>query len=636
MADERVFTSAREVWEDFVDRTEIQPQTYDRDLTDAIRRHLGIPQTGADLSSDLEQHAISLERFIIALLEVGEPFSIMTSDLCSLLERHAIRKGSDVMHLRFDFAAADGRRLSFGIDHFRSWLRTWERVREITHFHKWTYGELWSLAGILKSAADTLRAPKVADPAALAWIAISRQPPQDRPIFRTPMPVPPLDALSRDARACVRVVADLVNDVVAIEAQLDDDGAPTSAPPLLTSELPGGAQPSHRFPGAFVRLLESDYFTAQVAEAIWRWAQTLRSLPLDERQEAAAPVTAAIRDLLGRLEVTTVDRQTLLRERLEEVLSLPIWKLRSNLYSAWLITLAERAFPDAEMLLHGANGVLNLSLSSEIATFTRGDQRFTMMSEHRVVLSNPIGDSRVSGAQPDYTLQPSSKSDPSEAYAVLEAKQYRRATTANFRDAAVDYANAHVNAKVIIADYGPLSGKIAQKIRAGYEDRVEAYGDVHPGYLANMQQVQRSLYSAVPRRLHLSDQSQFLYEDVRYIAIDVSGSMLEALRTPEIVEAIRNLVALHPEAEILAVDNGLRLCERGNGALDRVLKYVKSGTTDLQHALLDIPFSHLLVITDDEGATQLKSEGASPLGIATVEDGRLAWRDRNAEQNASA
>jgi hypothetical protein len=86
------------------------------------------------------------------------------------------------------------------------------------------------------------------------------------------------------------------------------------------------------------------------------------------------------------------------------------------------------------------------------------------MAELRSPLARPVGRGRKAGIQPDYVLVTPPVTAASSAIAVIECKQYRRASPTNFSSALRDYAAGHPNARVLLANYGPGQAAILDRV----------------------------------------------------------------------------------------------------------------------------------------------------------------------------
>ena len=169
---------------------------------------------------------------------------------------------------------------------------------------------------------------------------------------------------------------------------------------------------------------------------------------------------------------------------LREVLELPIWKKRYELYSAWISTKILDAFPETSLKFCVVDGKLSYSFGgSKIAEITIAGNTIYLWAElrSRFDLSGLNRTSRKNHIQPDYRLITSEDNPEQSTVAVIECKQYKIANRKNFSEALTDYANACPDAIVILADYGSLPKNLMEGLDEKIRVRCAAYGELIPG-----------------------------------------------------------------------------------------------------------------------------------------------------------
>jgi hypothetical protein len=616
-------TTAREFWEAFVKGANVHVTSYDRDLATTLAAALGI-RAGVHLGAELDRAGVSVERFVVALLHMLEPFPMMMSDLCRFFEAHGARRGREALRIAFDFDAVN-EEVSFDLRHFREWQRVWERVRGVVELRLWSYTKLWAVQRIFWEALDGEPYENISDPGVVDWVAKDRGKRPDTPDrFVGAPPQPPLSGLPENVRDAVEFVYGLIAEMVAARSRFES-----------RDELMEWRQPeSERFPSSdeqmtigefspsFIRQMESDYFIASLTAYLWLWVQRMRARGGDPAQ--ASEVVARLQDLVGSLSVLKVERDAL-RERLEELFALPIWKQRNQLYSAWLVTVIEQAFGSFEMEVHVVDDELRLTASRpHVATFTRPDLSLEVLAEFNSPLDDPVGP-RIGNIQPDYVIAAEIPVDAARALAVLEAKQYQKVSVKNFSEAAIDYARGYPHANVIVSDYGPISPHAQERIESYDPKRIRAIGDVNPLHRRSVEELMEALTANVPPPPVPSP----LSSDVTSLFIDVSGSMRDWLRQPSILRELEELAERHPQLEFVAVDEAIRMRGIGRAALDLIVAMEMNHGTDLGDALIGEMLEHSAVVTDDEGEAQLHTLAVRPSVVATVGGGGLKWRSKS-------
>src|SRR5207248_407579 len=95
-------------------------------------------------------------------------------------------------------------------------------------------------------------------------------------------------------------------------------------------------------------------------------------------------------------------KRTIPHRRLEEFLSLPMWKYRHELYSNWVATRVIAVLSDQGPTVHSAHGAIRFRFSgTHLATFDQPRPRLHLWTELRSLLKEPVGKGRSAGIQPD-------------------------------------------------------------------------------------------------------------------------------------------------------------------------------------------------------------------------------------------
>jgi hypothetical protein len=169
--------------------------------------------------------------------------------------------------------------------------------------------------------------------------------------------------------------------------------------------------------------------------------------------------------------VFSVDQQTVdltvALEQLFEVFNLPIWSRRPELYSVWVGARLISVF-GAKARVHTTNRTLAFSFSgTHLATVRLADDNhLAIWCEVRTPASGLVSKKRKNNIQPDFLVMSEPISHADSTVLVVECKQYQRQGSQNFAAALVDYARNHRNAKVILVNYGPVTGAVMSRVKA--------------------------------------------------------------------------------------------------------------------------------------------------------------------------
>jgi hypothetical protein len=214
-----------------------------------------------------------------------------------------------------------------------------------------------------------------------------------------------------------------------------------------------------------------------------------------ERDQAAADLAAAIQTGFERPPQTKQNRTTLEQEFFE-LINLPTWKKRHELYAVWVCSRIANALTDLRWVWHPDGDTLRFSFSGvELATMDGADARFVFWTEKRTPLPEGglLGRKHI---QPDYRIMTAPTHRPDATSLVVECKQYRRWSKKNFGAALDDYAKGCPNAPVILVNYGPTDPSILNLVDSSRRDRTHLVGNFKPFEDASLDQFRNLLQSA--------------------------------------------------------------------------------------------------------------------------------------------
>ncbi|HTZ45297.1 MAG TPA: hypothetical protein VMB79_15665 [Jatrophihabitans sp.] len=414
------YESAAALWQRLVSGGDLQVTGRDAELVVELRDALSLPPSGPVEPALAGRSAGDL---IEALFQLSAPYLAMWQDLLLLFESAAATSNDNNLDIVYDFDRPEV--FPFDLESFRRQLRV---AGELVHTFRWAELD----QSLLWNACEALgRGAEQPAPAIAGFCEAIRQ-------GRYPAQLPPPPAVAsvalRGALAELWQVASAVlDDLRAISAQYGEEPIAFGADRTTPSGMP------------YLQLavLASDYW---LAEAMLRAYATAGRPGFDPAATAAA-LRAALAPM--RTERSAADR-------LLELLSLPLWKHRYDLYSNWVASRVLAALADQEPIVHCADGTLVFAFSgTHLATLAGLRPRTHLWLE----LKSPAGEflrgaGRSKNVQPDIAL----RQDPLTAGRnplIVECKQYARANHAAFADALTDYASAHPGAQVVLVNYGP-------------------------------------------------------------------------------------------------------------------------------------------------------------------------------------
>jgi len=606
-----------QIWRALRDSKNIQPKLYDQDIVFKLSKSLNIPdaaavvQGHADFAQAIDDHHVSREELIYALCSVAQPFAEMMAQLCGFFERHAVHGTDRALRMEFDFGDP-GRELAFDLKQFREWLSQWEKVESIVETDCWDISLLWKLVHAI--SPEISREADVRGKRAREWIAASAYPGGDTtPDHWAAPPKPPLTGIIEIDRAVNRIFSAVSSVARACSpwgnyARLNVEGS-TQRPAGTRSVLgeSGNAAPIMEWPVWSLYLLEDNFFFAALMRVLWHWVEQLHAVPAGSRLSAAQPAFPRVEAMFSSIH-TRPARGGVDLERLLSFLRMPVWKERPALYAAWMLPVIEQALVEYPAQIHHENGTLRFSFkATAMASFKSSQGEITLVAEHCAPLENPVGESRKDNAQPDYVLLLGSTEDPENARVVLELKQYLRPSVKKFSAALIDYTRAFKDADVWLSDYGPLTpAAVMNPVSAELATRAAAFGNVRPGNTSQIADLQQRIRGAPPAPPPASPGQQPVA--AKTILVDVSGSMREVLSWQSVRRQLHDLASANPAATWVAADTRVRATLKGADAVDQLLSLDMSDSTELAQIVAGYQGSDTLVITDEDGETQLRGQ----------------------------
>ncbi len=468
---------AADFWKQVVERGGLKAslrargkRNYDSDLETVVATRLGL-SSGQINAAVLKSSNVTIEQLVDALFSALEPWAALMSQTFEMFAAAGAQHGGDGIQIRVQ------------LDEFgpllRSSLASFERETVLTQ------RTLASTRGIQWGTLDvpTLRSSFQS--------AVSRQGPTPRHSLGSPVA-----AWSKRYREWGRQTpgglkappeiaktGDLVFDTVASQAQMmmrsllraTHEIAPTRDSRrqfLSSSQGTRHVSLGDGWQAKMVAMLDNDYLAVTLYETL-DWIGQSRQFNTTAVQQALSDWTQAVRSL---------SKGPSAYEQAEEFLSLldlPSWKERHQLYAVWVASRIVDAAPwPARWAV--SDGTLNFDFGgAEIARFAAEESQFVLRSELARPLIGKSAGKRSKGIRPDFTVLCGDDTVLSPAHLVVECKQYRTSSKANFRPALSDYARSHPNADVLLSNYGPVLGSVWENL-ADRSRAVRGYGEARP------------------------------------------------------------------------------------------------------------------------------------------------------------
>lgn len=563
-----VHRSAAAAWAHFRDKCGVEPLGRDADFVEQLREELdkGAPDLDAAMAG------ASNDTLVRAIFNCAAPFVAMSRDILAFFSRAGARYGQGQWSLTIED-------VPFELRDFADFIAATQRAWGAFDLPALTIDEAWPLLHTLlrSQGPDSPRETCPVEPApdVVDWQAAFQT-------YGRYNPWPP-------SLAKVRLPRELHETADVVGAVLDRLRASGLDLAALRAGVGRATQALSIYDEAALPFLENDHWTRNMLLAINEVAR----VEGDELTALGGALTAFFAGLPRILVPGEVDI-----ESLEQILSLPVWKRRHEVYAVWIATRIVDALPEHTEILHD-NGALAFPFKkTKVATVAGRETQVTLYGERKQPLARPIGAGRKNNAQPDFSLWIDGE-DLSRCLLVIEVKHYAISTSRKFSEVLIDYARAHPDAQVVLVNYGPTSDMLGQ---LDDPDASVSHRCHHIGNLTPFDHAAQSQLAAFARSV--IDQISF----GRHLLIDISGSMKELLHSDDFRDWLLGPANRSKDQVTLADHRRI-----WDGPLDeahaRIFahdQWTAEQLVPIAHELL-VELPEILVVTDDAGIRELEA-----------------------------
>jgi hypothetical protein len=467
-----ILESGFQIWSALCERGGVDTSHYDIALEEDLKEVFCF-DVDRTLAESLEHSSVNATDFLSKLLPIARPYILIFQDILKTAQKIAATQGRDNLQIRFDFDEEHS--LNIDLNAFRTQAEQVVSVLRPIRIEKWNYRRFWDLSRAFGDISEEAPFPTNHPHADLQpWVDEYEN--GNWPSFDIAEPTSGITNLDE----LLAHVTSLHRAVVTPARQLGlrrDDLKRYNFPPQDTElEFRDGAVSPDDEVAGFLRWLHSDNWSVAVARKATGCADIVRDDP-----SRADEFIRALRNVLHNPPPEERLQEDVVSE-LQELLQLPIWKLRSELYSVWVFCRCINVMESVSPVEFQFNdGLFDIPFRAKrLATLQGVEPPIHLWSEVRTPLDSPRGKSRKSGMQPDYTLTSDSSEPPTDAFGIVEVKQYRRASRSNFADALSDYAKGQRNAEVMLVNYGPAPDSILKHVPDEFKPRVQLLGSMCP------------------------------------------------------------------------------------------------------------------------------------------------------------
>jgi hypothetical protein len=377
----------------------------------------------------------------------------MVRDLYVFFYLHGVKKTNKQMRMLFDFGKGP-EDLGFDLKHFREILEKYMKISRYVIVYRWNHDTLWGLAQIFDDYWQ--HTPK--DSNVRLWLIEYEDGEINDPSKINP-PTIGNEEVDLWLKKAWQVWVTLIEECRKYGGSrknlkeyayrmkdksistLEDERGESYKQIKNDLEIPD--LELEEWDPWLLYVLDSDRWPEVMLRGLFGFAENLLEIhqrgETDIENQIIQSFLQRIMELYSKLPKWEIEKEDLVREFIE-ILNLPIWKRRHELYQTWVLTQIDRALEAYQRTIHHVDGSLILRFSgTHIGTVETEEGLIHIWSELRSPLNNPVGQGRRGHIQPDYTLTFEPITDPSRTIVVIECKQYRKANPTNFADAVTDY-----------------------------------------------------------------------------------------------------------------------------------------------------------------------------------------------------
>lgn len=463
MADNITITNAISLWQSFCGTARFNDSQYDADLERQVRKALKLPATG-QISSLLKKNAISTENLLAALLNAMQPFSQMLNDLLRMFEQASVQYSNVNLKIQFDFDA-NTQPFQFDLEHFREAAH--DATSLIQRKHLCLIKRPWPLidAFDIFHCQDFRNLPRVTSTKTYQWLQEYTE--DIWPNFMPEISKTEIESLDQ----IIKQIWSMVANTISYYKQAYDPAK--------------GRKRSHYEALPYYRdnpiwQDETDSWVGTFIRVATYTIEHMNELALKEKVTATHILESNLRSFIDVCQMTTEEIKDAV-DSLKDILNFPFWTKRHELYAAWILAEITDSLKDTGVQFHAPDNMLSFSFrKTRMATCTKLKPPLDIWAELRTEYSSAVSKKRKRHIQPDYTLAFHDAEDINNTVAVIECKQYKKASRKNFLEAIADYAGGRPKAQVFLVNYGPISQKLLDKLKAPL-GRSFPFGAVRPG-----------------------------------------------------------------------------------------------------------------------------------------------------------
>ncbi len=456
-----LITNSYELWDEISKTAQFQHKEYDMNMLQEIRNILGLPLNGS-MHVLLKKYNISCEALLDTVLRCIQPFTEMLNDLYAMFQKAGAQESDHNLRIQFDFNR-NKETFATDLNFFR------QQIESANHLMAEVVAGIplhpFNLCREIRDIwqPDCLNDPRTMYPENIQkWMQEYRACPKwSWPDYVPDKPITGYDELDEQIEILWQILsASLWKYRNAYKTGIQQNLTEKECTDFWCAE--------------------TDHWIGAYVESICNLLTFFKFKSPEKHSDFAAYAAQEIGRILEKCPMHRVTVEKI-RRVVTDILNLPFWKKRYELYSAWICSQILKAFPQDNIFYHVKDNTLSFSFSgSHIATLSSYDPPLELWAEVRTYYASPKGYSRKCHIQPDYTLAIGDAYNVDHSVAVVECKQYKKYNRKNFLNAVEDYAAGRPNANVFLVNYGPIPPLLKDSTEEKFRDRIQFYEHVRP------------------------------------------------------------------------------------------------------------------------------------------------------------
>ena len=444
-----------ELWQRICQTAEFGQRAYDQSLLREIRESLSLPNVGG-IKYWILKKQISSEQIIAAVLHALKPFSMMMTDLFDMFATAGAQQSNNNLILSFDFKKGK-EEYDIDLESFRQQMSIVQTA--VQSAYSVIPESPWTMIRIINNLCNPVESRALPD-SINRWLMDYDDCREHRtwPDYFPSQPLLGIDTLDQQ----VNYLWNIMKTSIFVYRKM-------------------GADNRYDIYGDSFWYAETDHWIGCFMRALMKQITLIKSLAEDAKDIRAKDLADSYERIIESLSWIKVESDvTYLFTCLNNILKLPFWKHRYELYSVWISTQIVSALSEKPRF-NVINNAIRFSFSgAHIATFDEFDPPLELWAEVRTPYSFPRGEGRKNHIQPDYTLSVGNPKNKDNSVVVVECKQCKRCYHNNFLRATEDYAGGRPNANVLLVNYGPVSNRLSSRLNSGLQKRIDFFGLVYP------------------------------------------------------------------------------------------------------------------------------------------------------------